>query len=114
MSQGETKPELALDLTAELRAAETHLPLARLFAAATLIVLGHATLVVLHSVAGPQGVLAQLLYGPIDVLAKATLLLLALVTAAKGFTLVCTQAGGVRSPSTQVIPKRHARQRWFS
>ena len=35
MSQGEAKPELAMDLAAELRAAKNLLPLARLFAAAT-------------------------------------------------------------------------------
>ena len=71
MSQTETEPELAMDLAAELRAGETHLPLARLFAAATLIGPGQATLVVLDSVAGPPDVLHELLYGPIDVLAKA-------------------------------------------
>ena len=114
MSQGETEPELAMDRTADLRAAETHLPLARLFAAATLIGLGQATSVVLDSVAGPQDALHEFLYGAIDVLAKATLLLLALVTAAKGFTLVCTQAGAVRSASTEVITTRHTRQRWLS
>ena len=86
----------------------------RLFAAATLIGLAQATLVVLNSVAGPQDALHEFLYGAIDVLAKATLLLLALVTAAKGFTLVCTQAGGVRSASTEVITPRHTRQRWLS
>jgi hypothetical protein len=114
MSQGETEQGLAMDLGAELRAAETHLPLARLFTAATLIGLGQATSVVLDSVAGPQDALHEFLYGAIDVLAKATLLLLALVTAAKGFTLVCTQAGGVRSASTEVITTRHTRQRWLS
>jgi len=113
MSQGETEPELAIDRTAELRAAETHLLLARLFAAATSIGLAQATLVVVDSLVGPQKILLGLLYGPIDALAKATLLPLALVTAAI-FTLLCTQAGGVRSPSTQIIAKRHARQRWFS
>jgi len=114
MSQGETKPELAMDLAAELRAAEPHLRLARLFAAATLIVLGQATLVVLDSVAGPPDVMHGLLDGPIDVLAKAALLLLALDTAATGFRLVCIQAGADRSPSTEVITKRHAGRRWFS
>jgi hypothetical protein len=114
MSWGETEPELAMDLAAELRAAKTHLPLARLFAAATLVGLGQATSVVLDSLGGRQDVPPKFLYGPIDVLAKATLLLLALVTAAKGFTLVCTQAGGVRSPSTEVITTRHTRQRWLS
>ena len=114
MSQTETEPELAMDLAAELRAGETHLPLARLFAAATLIGLAQATSVVLDSLTGRQDVLPEFLYGPIDVLANSTLLLLALVTAATGFTLVCTQAGGVRSASTEVITKRHARQRWLS
>jgi hypothetical protein len=113
MSQTESEPELAMDLAAELRAGETHLP-PRLFAAATLIGPGQATLVVLDSVAGPRDVLHELLYGPIDVLAKATLLLLALVTAAKGFSLACTQTGGVRSSSSEVIAKRHTRQRWVS
>jgi hypothetical protein len=106
MSQGEAEPELAMDLAAELRAAKNLLPLARLFAAAILIGLAQATSVVLGSLAGRQDVL----YGPIDVLAKATLLLLALVTAATWFTLVCPQAGGVRSSSTEVFTKR----RWFS
>ena len=114
MSQGETEQGLALDLGAQLRAAETHLPLARLFAAATLIGLGQATSVVLDSIAGPQDVLHEFLYGAIDVLAKATLLPVALDTAATGFTLVCTQAGGVRSPSTEVTAKRHAREGWLS
>ena len=110
MSWGETEPELAMDLTAELRAAETHLPLVRLFVAATLIGLAQAALVVVDALAGPQDVLRGLLDGPIHVLAKAALLLLALVMAAKGFTLICTQAGGVRSASTT----RHTRPRWFS
>jgi len=114
MSQGEAKPELAMDLAAEPRAAKNLLPLARLFAAATLISLGQAAFVVLDSVAGPQDAFHGLLYGPIDVLAKATLLPVALVTAAKGSTLVCTQAGGVRPPSTEVITKRHTRQGWLS
>ena len=118
MSQTETEPELAMDLAAELRAAKTHLPLARLFAAATLIGLGQATLVALDSVAGPvagpQDVVQELLYGPIDVLANATLLPLALVTAAIRFSLACTQAGGVRSSSTEFTTKRHIRQRCLS
>ncbi len=114
MSQGETKPELAMDLAAERGAAENLLPLARLFVAATLIGFAQAALVVLDSVAGPQNLLHGLLNGPINVLAKAALLLLALDTAATGFTLVCPQAGGVRSPSTEVRTKRHTRQRWLS
>jgi phosphotransferase system glucose/maltose/N-acetylglucosamine-specific IIC component len=114
MSQRDAERELAMDHAAKLKRAETHLPLARLFAAATLIGLGQATSVVLDSVAGPQDALHEFLYGAIDVLAKAALLLLALDTAATGFTLVCTQAGGVRSPSTEVIAKRHTRLRWLS
>jgi len=111
MSQGDADPELAaMHLAVERSAAETHLPLARLFTTATLISLGQAAFVVLDSVAGPQDAFHGLLYGPIDVLAKATLLLLALVTAATGFTLICPQAGGVRSASTT----RHTRPRWFS
>jgi hypothetical protein len=114
MNQGETEPELAMDLTAEFRAAETHLPLVRLFVAATLIGLGQATSVVLDSVAGPQDALHEFLYGAIDVLAKAALLLLALDTATTGFTLVIARAGCVRSLSAEVSRKRHTRPRWFS
>ena len=114
MSKGEAEPELAMDHAAKLRRAEPHLPLVRLFVAATLIGLAQATSVVLDSLRGRRYVLPEFLYGPIDFLAKATLLLLALVTAAKGFTLVCTQAGAVRSASTEVITTRHTRQRWLS
>ena len=113
MSQRDAERELAMDHATELKSAEPHLPLVRLFVAATLIGLAQATLVVLDSVAG-QDVLLELLYGPIDVLAKVTLLPLALVTAAIGSTLVCTQAGGVRSPSTEFTTKRHTRQGWLS
>jgi hypothetical protein len=108
MSQDKTR-ELAMDHAAKLRRAEPHLPLVRLFVAATLIGLAQGTLVVLDSVAGPQNLLHGLLNGPIHVLAKAALLLLALDTAATGFTLVCLQAGDVRSPSTEVLTKRW----WF-
>lgn len=102
----EAEPELAMDLAAELRAAKNLPPLARLFAAAIMIGLAQTTSVVLGSLAGRQDVLPEFLYGPIDVLAKAMLLLLALVTAATGFTLVCPQAGGVRSPSTEAFTNR--------
>ena len=114
MSQRDAEKELAMDQTPELKRAEHHLPLVRLFVAATLICLGQATLVVLNSVAGPQHLLHGLLDGPIDVLAKAALLLLGLDTAATGFTLVFQRAGCARSPSTEVSMKRHIRPRWLS
>jgi len=114
MSQLDAERELAMDHATELKRAEHHLPLVRSFVAATLIGLGQATLVVLNSVAGPQHLLHGLLDGPIDVLAKAALLLLALDTAATGFTLVFAQAVCVRSPSAEVSTKRHTRPRWLS
>jgi hypothetical protein len=114
MSQRDAERELAMDHATELKSAEHHLPLLRLFVAATSIGLGQAGLVVLNSVAGPPDVLHWLLDGPIDVLAKAALLLLGLDTAATGFTLVFQRAGCARSPSTEVSTKRHTRSRWFS
>lgn len=116
MNRGERdpEPELATDLAAELGAAEPPVRLARSFAAATLIGLGQATLVVLDSVAGLLDVLHGLLDGPIDVLANAVLLLLALDTAATGFRFGCIQAGADPSPSPRVTTKRHIQQRWLS
>ena len=114
MSQGDAERELAMDHAAKLKRAELHLPLVRLFVAATLIGLAQATLVVVDSLVGPPKILLGLLDGPIDVLAKAALLLLALDTAATGCTLVFPRAGCVRSPSTEVSTKRHTRPRWFS
>jgi hypothetical protein len=113
MSQRDAERELAMDHATQLKSAEHHLPLPRLFVAATSIGLGQG-LVVLNSVAGPPDVLHWLLDGPIDVLAKAALLLLGQDTAATGFTLVFARAGCVRSPSTEVSTKRHTRPRWFS
>jgi len=116
MSRGgrDPEPELATDLAAELGAAEPPVRLVRSFAAATLIGLGRATLVVLDSVTGLPDVLDGLLDGPIDVLAKAALVLLAVDAAATGFRLACIQAGADRSPLPRVTTKRRIQQRWLS